>query len=220
VEDPFVHIGPDGAPRCWWTRFAPEFISYHDEEWGYPVADDIRLFEKMSLESFQAGLSWRTILNKRGAFREAFDEFDFGKIATYGPGDVERLLSNADIVRHRGKIEATIHNAAVAIDLVERYGSLAAYAWRFEPGPDDRPERVTWASISEVGHTRASKALSKDLKQHGWRFFGPTTAYAFMQAMGLVNDHQEVCCCRSEAEAARAVFERPARRRGFAVRRM
>jgi DNA-3-methyladenine glycosylase I len=209
MTDPFLHEGPDGEPRCWWVRFAPEFVPYHDREWGYPVADDRRLFEKMSLESFQSGLSWRTILNKREAFRAAFDGFDFGRVAEYDGRDVERLLGDAGIVRHRGKIEATIHNAGVARDLVDRCGSLAAFVWRFEPDPADRPERVTWEAIREMATTPASSALSKELKRKGWRFFGPTTAYAFMQAMGLVNDHQEGCCYRGDALAARQAFRRP-----------
>jgi DNA-3-methyladenine glycosylase I len=204
-----IHIGPDGAPRCWWTQSAPEFVPYHDNEWGYPVVDDFRLFEKMSLESFQSGLSWRTILNKREAFRKAFAEFDFRKVSHYGTAEVERLLGNEGIVRHRGKIESTIHNAGIALKLVDRYGSLAAYVWQFEPDDSERPEHVTWEAISKMSKTRASVALSKDLKKQGWRFFGPTTAYAFMQAMGLVNDHQEGCFCRRRAVQARARFTRP-----------
>ncbi len=209
MTDPHLHEGPDGRPRCWWVRYAPEFVRYHDDEWGYPVSDDRRLFEKMSLESFQSGLSWRTILNKREAFRAAFDGFDFRRIAGYDARDVERLLGDAGIVRHRGKIEATIHNASVALDLVDRYGSLAAFVWRFEPSPSERPATITWEAIRDVAHTPASVTLSKELKRHGWRFFGPITAYAFMQAMGLVNDHQEACWCRARAEAARAAFGRP-----------
>jgi DNA-3-methyladenine glycosylase I len=209
ANDAQTYVGPDGIPRCWWVRFAPEFIPYHDEEWGYPVDDDFRLFEKMSLESFQSGLSWRTILNKRAAFREAFVGFDFREVAQFGTKEVEGLLGNAGIVRHRGKIESTIHNAGVALDLVERYGSLAAYIWRFEPDESERPERFTWEEISRLAKTGASTAFARDLKKHGWRFFGPTTAYAFMQAMGLVNDHQEACFCRQRALQARAVFVPP-----------
>ena len=204
-----VFRGPDGVARCWWCQSAPEFLPYHDNEWGYPVADDIRLFEKMSLESFQSGLSWRTILNKRESFRDAFTGFDFHRVAEFGSKDVERLLGNAGIVRHRGKIEATINNARVTQEIVARYGSLAAYVWKFEPDPSERPPRMTWKELSKLSKTRASIALSKDLKTHGWKFFGPTTAYAFMQAMGLVNDHQDVCDCRAKAEDARALFVRP-----------
>ncbi len=208
-HDPQTYVGPDGKPRCWWVQSAPEFLSYHDEEWGYPVNDDIRLFEKMSLESFQSGLSWRTILNKRPAFRKAFAGFDFREIAHFGQTEVEGLLANAGIVRHRGKIESTINNARIALELINRYGSLAAYIWRFEPDESERPDRLTWEEISTVARTRTSAALSRDLKEHGWRFFGPTTAYAFMQAMGLVNDHQETCYCRQRAVQARGEFVRP-----------
>ena len=212
VPDPNRSM-PDGPlrdlPPCPWVSGVPEFVSYHDDEWGYPVADDHRLFEKMSLESFQSGLSWRTILNKRPAFRNAFEGFRFDRVARFGETDVLRLLGNAGIVRHRGKIEATIHNAGVACDLVERFGSLAAYVWRFEPDASDRPDRVTWDVVRSLATTPASTALARDLKKQGWRFFGPTTAYAFMQAMGLVNDHTEECWCREHAEAAREAFNRP-----------
>ncbi len=196
-------IGPDGRPRCRWSAAAPEFIDYHDREWGFPVGDDVRLFEKLCLEGFQSGLSWRTILAKRPAFREAFAGFDFEKVARFGEADVARLLADARIVRHRGKIEAAIGNARRACDLVAAEGSLAAYLWRFEPGPDGaRPQtRAT---------SPASEALSKDLRKRGWRFVGPTTLYAFMQAMGLVNDHAEGCALRAEVERARDSFARPA----------
>ena len=204
-----VHVGPDRKPRCWWTQYAPEFISYHDNEWGYPVADDVRLFEKMSLESFQSGLSWRTILNKRDAFREAFAGFDFREVAKFGSRDVDRLLGDARIVRHRGKIESTIHNAGIALELIDQYGSLARYVWQFEPQTSDRPPRLTWDVLSKMSKTPASTELARDLKRHGWRFFGPTTAYAFMQAMGLVNDHQEECAFRRRAREARKRFDRP-----------
>jgi len=209
MPHPHLHEGPDGHARCPWVGSVPGFVAYHDTEWGYPVSDDRRLFEKMSLESFQSGLSWRTILNKREAFRAAFDGFDFHRVATYGSRDVNRLLADAGIVRHRGKIEATIHNASVAREIVGRYGSLAAFVWRFEPDASDRPERITWETIRGLAWTPASKALSAELKRHGWRFFGPTTAYAFMQAMGLVDDHVEGCWCRPRAETARAAFVRP-----------
>ena len=196
--------GPDGLPRCGWCAAAPDFFAYHDSEWGYPVGDDIRLFEKFCLEGFQSGLSWRTILDKRENFRAAFDGFDFRKIARYDDSDVARLLSDAGIVRHRGKITAVINNAARCCELVDAEGSLGAYVWRFEPDPATLPEPQT------VTTSAASIALSKDLKKRGWRFVGPTTAYAFMQAMGLVNDHATSCAMRPKAAAARAAFPPPA----------
>ena len=195
--------GPDGRPRCRWCAAAPEFFAYHDREWGFPVVDDVRLFEKLCLESFQSGLSWRTILAKRENFRSAFAGFDFRKMALFGEEDVARLMADAGIVRHRGKIEAVINNAARACELVEREGSLAAFVWRFEPGEDG----VLPQSRST---SPASEALSKALRQRGWKFVGPTTVYAFMQAMGLINDHAEGCVMREEAEEARAGLVRPA----------
>lgn len=196
-------------PRCRWVGDIPEFVQYHDEEWGYPVSDDRRLFEKMSLESFQSGLSWRTILNKRENFRRAFSDFDAASVAAFDEKDVVRLLADAGIVRHRGKIESVIHNASVAVRIADRHGSLAAYVWRFEPDASERPAVLTWDVLLTMATTPSSVALSKDLKRHGWRFFGPTTAYAFMQAMGLVNDHHEGCYCRGRAEEARKRFRRP-----------
>lgn len=201
MSEPF--IGRDGRPRCRWCGGAPEFLDYHDREWGFPVADDIRLFEKLCLESFQSGLSWRTILAKRDHFRAAFQGFDFERVARFGDADVARLLQDAGIVRHRGKIEAVINNARKAGELVAREGSLAAYVWRFEPGPDDQLAPQT-ASTSAT-----SIALSKDLKKRGWKFVGPTTVFAFMQAMGLINDHAEACVVRAEAARARESFVRP-----------
>jgi DNA-3-methyladenine glycosylase I len=198
--------GPDGRPRCRWAAAAPEFLSYHDTEWGFPVTDDRRLFEKLCLEGFQSGLSWRTILGKRENFRAAFHGFDFDMVAGFSERDVERLLGDGGIVRHRGKIEATIENARRAVELVRQEGSLAAYLWSFEPPADEMPEPQT-ASVS-----KASVALSKDLKKRGWKFVGPTTVYAFMQAMGLINDHAEGCAVRAAAAQARAVFDPPARR--------
>jgi DNA-3-methyladenine glycosylase I len=195
--------GPDGRPRCRWCAAAPEFFAYHDAEWGFPVGEDRRLFEKLSLEAFQSGLSWRTILAKRENFRAAFDGFDFQRIAAYGPADVARLLADPGIVRHRGKIEAVINNAARALELVAEAGSLAAYIWRFEPKPGDL------ATPQTVSTSPASIALSKDLKRRGWAFVGPTTVFAFMQAMGLINDHAEGCAIRSEAAAARQRFQAP-----------
>ncbi|NVK96691.1 MAG: DNA-3-methyladenine glycosylase I, partial [Ruegeria pomeroyi] len=170
--------GPDGQPRCRWCNSAPEFFDYHDREWGYPVGDDRRLFEKLCLESFQSGLSWRTILAKRENFRAAFDGFDWTRIAAYDAADVARLLDDAGIIRHRGKIEAVINNARRMGDLLAEHGSLAAYVWSYEPKPEDLPEPQTASIIP------ASTAMSKDLKKRGWKFVGPTTVFAFMQAMG------------------------------------
>ena len=195
--------GEDGIVRCSWGESAPEYRAYHDTEWGFPVDDDHRLFEKLCLEGFQSGLSWLTILRKREAFRRAFAGFDFEQVARFGDGDVERLLGDASIVRHRGKIEATINNARRAVELVEAEGSLAAYVWRFEPDPGTRPKRLTWDVLREMAATDESRALAKDLKKRGWRFVGPTTVYAFMQAMGVVNDHLDGCFAREPAERAR-----------------
>jgi DNA-3-methyladenine glycosylase I len=195
--------GPDGQSRCQWCGSAPEFLSYHDTEWGFPVKDDHRLFEKLCLESFQSGLSWRTILAKREHFRTAFHDFDFDAIARFTQRDVERLLRNAGIVRHRGKIEATINNARRARELVEREGSLAAYIWQYEPDTSRLAEPQSASTSAE------SVALSKDLKRLGWKFVGPTTIYAFMQAMGLINDHVEACVIRARVEQARNRFRRP-----------
>jgi len=202
--------GADGCARCWWARQAADYARYHDEEWGRPVTDERRLFEKLVLEGFQSGLSWLTILRKRENFRAAFAGFDFARVARYTGRDVERLVADAGIVRHRGKIEAAISNARAACELVEEAGSLAAYFWRFEPGQGDRPRRLTKASLLGMAETPASKALSKDLRRRGFRFVGPTTAYAFMQAMGLVNDHLEGCASRAAAERDRRAFRRPA----------
>ena len=192
--------------RCAWGDSAPEYRAYHDTEWGFPVGDDRRLFEKLCLEGFQSGLSWLTILRKREAFRRAFAGFDFERVARFGERDVERLLGDAGIVRHRGKIEATINNARRAIELVEAEGSLAGYVWRFEPDAGARPKRLTWEVLREMATTDESRALAKDLKRRGWRFVGPTTVYAFMQAMGLVNDHVDGCSAREPASQARAGF--------------
>lgn len=202
----------DAGSRCFWVPADnPVYQAYHDDEWGFPVADDHRLFEKICLEGFQSGLSWWTILRKREAFRSAFAGFDFEAVARFGPEDVERLLGDTGIVRHRGKIEATINNAQRACELVEQEGSLAAYVWRFEPDPENRPATLTEAALRTMSTSPASVALSKDLKKRGWRFFGPTTAYAFMQAMGLVNDHTVECAVRAAAEEARKRFIVPGR---------
>jgi len=198
--------GPDGKPRCRWCAAAPEFFAYHDGEWGFPVADDHRLFEKLCLEGFQSGLSWRTILAKRENFRAAFHNFDFEKIARFTPHDVARLLKDAGIVRHRGKIEVVINNAKRAREMIQQEGSLAAFIWRYEPGANQLANPQT-ASTSA-----ASLALSKELKKRGWTFVGPTTIYAFMQAMGLINDHVAGCVIRPKAGHARKTFKRPDKR--------
>lgn len=196
-------VGPDGKSRCRWCDAAPEFLNYHDTEWGFPVSDDHRLFEKLSLESFQSGLSWRTILAKRENFRAAFHDFDFSRVARFTQCDIDRLLKDEGIVRHRGKIKAVINNAQRTQELVKREGSLAAFIWRYEPSAHlIKPQT---ASTSEK-----SVALSKDLKKLGWKFIGPTTVYAFMQAMGLINDHVEGCEIRDKVERAREKFRRPA----------
>jgi DNA-3-methyladenine glycosylase I len=195
--------GPDGRTRCSWCGAAPEFLDYHDTEWGFPVDDDHRLFEKLSLEGFQSGLSWRTILAKRENFRAAFHRFDFDRIARLTQRDVEHLLKNEGIVRHRGKIEAVINNAQRAQELIKREGSLAAFVWRYEPDATQLAEPQTASTSAE------SLALSKALKKQGWKFVGPTTVYAFMQAVGLINDHVEDCVIRSQVEHARRHFTRP-----------
>ncbi|WP_376875758.1 DNA-3-methyladenine glycosylase I [Albirhodobacter sp. R86504] len=193
--------GPDGLPRCKWCAAAPEFFEYHDAEWGFPVADDQRLFEKICLESFQSGLSWRTILTKRENFRAAFRGFDIATVAQFNDHDITRLLNDAGIVRHRGKIEAVINNAKRALEMQTAEGSLARYFWAFEPEELTVPVNVATSP--------ASIAISKDLKKRGWKFVGPTTVYAFMQAMGLINDHHLSCSIRPAAHLARAVFTRP-----------
>lgn len=202
-----LDFGADGQPRCWWCVTDSAYSDYHDNEWGFPVADDRRLFEKICLEGFQAGLSWLTILRKRDNFRRAFAGFDPAVVADFGPGDVHRLLGDAGIVRHRGKIEATINNAARYADLVTEFGSLAAYAWAFEPAK--RPSSLDHATLMTMATTPESTAMSKDLRRRGWAFVGPTTVYAFMQAMGVVNDHVVGCTVRPEAEIARSSFMRP-----------
>ncbi len=196
-------VASDGKSRCSWCGTAPEFLPYHDTEWGFPVSDDYRLFEKLSLEAFQSGLSWRTVLNKRENFRAAFHNFDFDKIARFSQRDIDRLLKDEGIIRHRGKIEAVINNAQRVQELVKQEGSLAAFIWRYEP---DSRRLVKPQSAST---STESIALSKDLKKQGWKFVGPTTVYAFMQAMGLINDHVEDCVIRAQVECARNNFRRP-----------
>jgi len=181
--------GEDGKKRCWWCGDDPLYVRYHDSEWGRKVTDDFRLFEKICLEGFQSGLSWITILRKRENFRAAFDGFDFNKVAKYTDKDVERLLGNEGIIRHRGKIEATINNAQRAIEMKKECGSLSDYFWAWQPDKHKSPD-----SRKDIqGQTAVSQALSKDLKKRGWKFVGPTTCYAFMQAMGMVNDHIKGC---------------------------
>jgi DNA-3-methyladenine glycosylase I len=204
--------GPDGELRCAWCLAAPEYLAYHDDEWGFPQADDVRLFEKVCLEGFQSGLSWLTILRKRDAFRRAFAGFDFARVARFDARDVRRLLADAAIVRHRGKIEAAIHNARRACDLRDELGSLSAFFWRFEPAPASRPARITWAALRRMSATAESTALAADLRRRGWRFVGPTTMYAFMQAVGLVNDHLDGCTVRPRVARARRGAGRVVRR--------
>ncbi len=199
--DPLLSTGADGRARCWWAGTDPLYLDYHDGEWGFPVTDDRRLFEKLSLEGFQAGLSWLTILRKRDNFRRAFAGFDFHRVARFSAADVERLLEDPGIVRHRGKIEATINNARRAVEMsADR--SLAALVWQFAPESQEPPAQLPAFTVE-------STALSKELKRRGWRFVGPTTVYAFMQAMGLVNDHVAGCVVRARAEEARHAVELP-----------
>lgn len=199
--------GPDGRRRCWWPGSDALYVGYHDAEWGRPVSDDNRLFEKLCLEGFQSGLSWLTILRKRENFRAAFAGFDFEKVAKFGARDIKRCLADAGIVRHRGKIESVINNAKRARELVDAEGSLAAFVWRYEPDPKSRPKRIERGHILPT--SPESTALSKELRKRGWSFVGPTTVYAFMQAMGLVNDHLHGCLYRDESEAERRAFVRP-----------
>jgi DNA-3-methyladenine glycosylase I len=200
----------DEPCRCFWADQASAlYLDYHDREWGRPVADDRRLFEKICLEGFQAGLSWLTILRKRENFRAAFAGFELERVAAFGDRDVGRLLADAGIVRHRGKIESTINNARRALELAGEKGSLAAYFWSFEPAPASRPRKITEAALRALTNSPESVAISKDLKKRGWSFVGPTTVYAFMQAMGLVNDHVDDCWVRDAVEDERRAFARP-----------
>lgn len=198
-----LYVGEDGRTRCSWHGGIAEYMRYHDEEWGFPVRDDRRLFEKICLEGFQSGLSWLTILRKRENFRAAFANFEPEKVAAFGEADIERLLADKGIVRHRGKIVSVINNAHRALELKAEFGSLADYFWSYRPGPGERPERVDLAWLRANPTSPTSIRLSKDLKKRGWTFVGPTTVYAFMQAMGLVNDHLEGCWCRQVIERAR-----------------
>jgi DNA-3-methyladenine glycosylase I len=206
-----LFVDDQQVTRCVWCRATPLYQRYHDQEWGFPVNSDTRLFEKICLEGFQAGLSWLTILNKRESFRAAFAGFDMDKVATFDDADVKRLVLDAGIVRHRGKIVSTINNAQKAIELRQEFGSLAAYFWGFEPEATTRPSQITRQTLSGVTTSAESIALSKDLRKRGWSFVGPTTMYALMQAMGLVNDHLEGCHARERALEARKSFMVPAR---------
>lgn len=201
----------DGVTRCWWPGEDSLYLRYHDEEWAVPVTNDRRLFEKICLEGFQAGLSWLTILRKRQNFRKAFAGFDIDRVAAFGARDIARLLTDEGIVRHRGKIESTVNNAKRAAAIRDELGSLAAYIWLWEPDPRSRPRRLTKDALMQLGRAPESIAMSKDLKRRGWTFVGPTTVYAFMQAMGLVNDHLDGCASRPVVEDARAALRRPRR---------
>lgn len=209
MEKTGLVTGDDGQVRCSWHGNLEDYRRYHDEEWGRPVTDDARLFEKICLEGFQSGLSWLTILRKRDNFRAAFADFDCHKVALFNDEDIARCLADAGIIRHRGKIVSTINNARRAVDLEAEFGSLARYFWGFEPGADERPARMDYATLRANPTSPTSVRLSKDLKKRGWSFVGPTTVYAFMQAMGLVNDHIEGCLCRDSVEKLRASFQRP-----------
>lgn len=209
-SDEGLFIDSQGHSRCTWCQATPFYRNYHDSEWGFPVADERRLFEKICLEGFQAGLSWLTILNKRENFRAGFARFEAEQVAAFIDSDVKRLMNDIGIVRHGGKIASTINNAKRVIDLRREFGSLGAYVWRLEPDAASRPERITLATLKTFTTSAASIALSKDLKKRGWTFVGPTTMYAFMQAMGLVNDHIEGCASRQKALDARSAFTPPA----------
>ena len=207
---PGLVAGPDGRHRCQWCAGSDLYRAYHDDEWGRPVADDRRLYEKLCLEGFQSGLAWITILRKRPAFRAGFADFDAETVARFGEQDVERLLADAGIVRHRAKILSAINNARRVLALKEEAGSLAAFVWRFEPGPASRPKSLAWEDLRRMVDCAESHALAKELKRRGFSFIGPTTLYAFMQAVGMVNDHVEGCADREDVEAARRAFVRPA----------
>ena len=194
----------DGVARCWWCGGDDQYQDYHDEEWGMPERRDERLFEKVCLEGFQSGLSWLTILRKRENFRRAFAEFDISAVAEFGEADVERLLGDAGIVRHRGKIEATINNAARALEMIAEEGSLAEFFWRYVPEASSRPKNFDKETLYALSQTAESQALSKELRRRGWKFVGPTTAYAFMQSVGIVNDHLSGCAARNRVQQARS----------------
>ncbi len=211
MNNQHLHTAQDGITRCWWCSDEPDYINYHDQEWGRPVVDDILLFEKICLEGFQSGLSWLTILRKRENFRKAFAGFDFNKITEFDENNIELLLQNSGIIRHRGKIEATINNAHRALEVVEEFGSLASYIWNWEPELPEPHSGKEICSLPIPAITNTSQLLSKDLKTRGWKFFGPTTAYAFMQAMGLVNDHIEGCAIRKSVIELKSEFVNPSK---------
>ena len=202
-------MGDDGVSRCSWCVGDPLYESYHDDEWGRPADNDVQLFEKLCLEGFQSGLSWLTILRKRENFRAAFKGFDIEAVARFNSRSVDRLLKDAGIVRHRGKIEATINNARRCGELIEDFGSMAAYVWSYEPHPAERPTKIDWETLSQITTSDEAVALSKDLRRRGWAFVGPTTVYSFMEAMGVVNDHLSWCDVREEVESDRARLTRP-----------
>ncbi len=204
-----IEPGSDGRPRCWWCVGDELYERYHDLEWGRPTSDERRLFEKLCLEGFQAGLSWLTILRKRESFRAAFAAFEPAAVARFDDRDVERLMADPGIVRNRAKIVAAINNAQRYPDLVAEFGSLAAFMWRFEPAPEARPAVVDHAALLDLSTTDESKRLSRDLRARGWAFVGPTTVYSAMEAVGIVNDHLEGCVVRAEVERERSAFVRP-----------
>jgi DNA-3-methyladenine glycosylase I len=208
VTDDIIR-GSDGVARCWWASNSESYSRYHDHEWGRPTRDDRWIFEKLCLEGFQSGLSWLTILNKRENFRAAFANFEVDKVARFNRRSVERLLGDAGIVRHRGKIESAINNAKRALELKQEFGSIAAFVWQYEPPAETRPETMTRAALMTLTKTPQSIALSKALKARGWSYVGPTTAYAFMQAAGIVNDHLQGCAAREHCDLARGEFRVP-----------
>ena len=204
-----IAVGSDGIARCWWCVDDPLYLSYHDLEWGRPVIEDRRVFEKIALEGFQSGLSWLTILRKRDNFRRAFKSFDYATVARFGARTVDRLMRDPGIVRNRAKILATINNAQRCLALTEEFGSLAAYVWSFEPDVGSHPARMDWATLVRMGPSNEAKAMSRDLKKRGWAFVGPTTAYSVMESIGIVNDHMSRCHFRAEVERERSTFLRP-----------
>ncbi|MEE3328154.1 MAG: DNA-3-methyladenine glycosylase I [Myxococcota bacterium] len=207
-----LHADEHGVVRCAWTGDHDDYRDYHDHEWGRPQANAKRLFEKICLEGFQSGLSWLTILRKRDAFRRAFRDFDIEKVSRFNSKSVERLLADPGIVRHRGKIEATIGNARCARRLIEEFGSLPAFVWQFQPTPGSRPGRINHSALRKLTESDESRSMSRTLRERGWRFVGPTTLYAFMQSVGIVNDHLEGCSFREEVEEERRNFKLPSRR--------
>jgi len=209
-----ARAGADGIKRCCWCVGDSPYESYHDLEWGRPVADDVRILEKLCLEGFQSGLSWLTILRKRENFRRAFRSFDVDALSRFTVRSVDRLMRDAGIIRNRAKIEATINNARRCRELQKDVGSLAAYVWSFEPDPRTRPKVLDWSALMQLGESPESKALSKDLKRRGWSFVGPTTVYSMMESVGIVNDHLRGCRFRSDVEKDRARFVRPKARNG------